>query len=1017
MKDRIIRSLSYLASIAPQAAPKDPLYQELEAHLQEKKVKDPIPQRAQEVLNLILNDYSNFSVSTIESFFQRIVRAFARELDIPLTYDIELQEGLVMEHLVGDLLLEMGENKILTRLFERFVDRNLLEEKSWHVDMEVKQLGKQIFQEKFQRLVNAYPEAENRIEKTLNLAKDLIRIRARFVEMMCKQAESALGLMGKYHLVREDFKYGKSGVGNYFQRVLNNKDFDPKSRVRAASEDPQQWYSKSSQRKAEIEAALDAGLYDILVDMVHMYDRNIKDYQTAGEVLRSIYSFGVLSDLQDRLAEYRRENGQMLISDTGLLLNRVVGNSYDAPFIYEKVGTRYLHYLLDEFQDTSDMQWESLWPLVGDALASGNGSLIVGDVKQSIYRWRNGNMQLLMHQVESQAMSQGQRPIIENLEQNWRTAREVVNFNNGFFDASLNLLKAAFEAKGEMLELAYQSLAQEPQKKAFPGLVEISFFAETEDNPLPWKEQAEEALLELILQLTNKQTGPGYDGKDITLLVRKNSEGMRLANFLQRQNIKVASAESLLVDTHMQVRFLHMVLKHLNHEEDPIVLASLRFYYAQIMEGDKKPEEVHELFKGKEIAELIPTLEASKSRLRQLAVYECLEQLLRMFPPLTQPNAYVQGFMDAALEYSSTYDASISGFLNWWEDQRRNRAIAASPVKEAVQIMTVHKSKGLEFPVVILPFANWTLEPERRDILWVQTAGMAAPYDQFPFLPISPSGSLEKTLFAGAFEEEKLQSALDNLNLLYVAMTRPEHRLYLLTEGVGEAKRKRRKRMTSVSHLIQDTLTQMKADFEPEGGAQFVWGSEEGSEGKESPEASNSRELRRNPSPMSNWNQAIRIKYSSNRYLKTDILTRTEKISAGKLVHEALAFVSVASDIPEAVERMLRMGYMAQSEAPFLQAQLEQAVNHLPVMDWYSGNWEVKNEAEIIGAAGEILRPDRVMIKGNQAVVVDYKTGMPNKTYDKQIRTYMDVLSQLGYTSVGGYVYYLSMGHVEAVHH
>lgn len=1015
MKDRIVRSLSHLASLPPANAPADSLYVELESHFKQRKLEQfNIQSRAHEVLNLILNDYSNFSVSTIESFFQRIVRAFARELDIPLTYDIELQEGLVMEHLVGDLLLEMGENRILTKLFERFVDRNLLEEKSWHVDLEVKQLGRQIFQEKFQRLVNAFPEAENRIEKTLNLAKELIRKRARFVEMMNKQARSSLDIMQKYQLSREDFKYGKSGVGNYFYRVLDKRDFDPKSRVRAASDDPQNWYSKKSERRAEIEAALDAGLFDILVDMVRMYDRNISDYQTAGEVLRSIYSFGVLSDLQERLAQYRRENGQMLISDTGFLLNRVVGNSYDAPFIYEKVGTRYLHYLLDEFQDTSDMQWESLWPLVGDALASGNGSLIVGDVKQSIYRWRNGNMQLLMNQVEAQARMQGQVPIVENLERNWRTAKVVVEFNNTFFDTSLQLLKHGFATKGEILELAYQSLAQHPQKTEIPGHARVSFFSETDDNPLPWKEQAEAELLRLIRHLTDKQNGAGYDGQDITLLVRKNSEGMRLANFLQRQQIKVASAESLLVDSHMQVRFLHMVLQHLNHEEDPIVLASLRFYFAQIM-GRQEEEELHDLFKGKEIAELIPDLEASKVRLRQLAVYECLEQLLRMFPPLTHPNAYVQGFMDAALEYSSTYDASISGFLSWWEDQRRRRAIAASPVKEAVQIMTVHKSKGLEFPVVILPFANWTLEPERRDILWITTEGMPDPYDSFPFLPISPSSSLEKTHFAQAFEEEQLQSALDNLNLLYVAMTRPEHQLYLFTEGSSPRRRKGRKKMSTVAHLIQETVANMQDGFEPEGGETFICGSAAAKSDRNVSDSSNSRELRQNPSPLSNWNQAIRIKYSSNRYLKTDILTRTDKISAGKLVHEALAFVSVAEDIPDAVARMRKLGYLSKSEEDFLRKQLEQAVHHLPVVDWFSGNWQVKNEAEIIGANGEVLRPDRVMIRGDQAVVVDYKTGMPNNSYHKQIQTYMEMLSQLGYAAVSGYVYYLSMGQVEAV--
>lgn len=1012
MKARIIDTLSELSSLTEAQKSNHHLYQELAAHLLD---SDPsgerdVARQARTVLNLILNDYSNFSVSTIESFFQKIVRAFTRELNIPIGYEIEMQQDLVLERVVDELFLEVGRKKDLTRLLSGFVERNLDEERSWNVQLEIKKLAQQLFKEKYQRLLVEYPaNEEGQIDDTLNLVKELQAIKSRFDRFMAAKAKEALDLMETYQLNITDFKHGRSGVPNYFKKALD-KVYEPGKRVLSVTEEGKnEWYGKTTEKAETIEAAIAAGLDRLLKEMVGMFQDRYIEYTSAIQILRSLHSFGLLHDLQKKLSHYRRENNQLIISDTSYLIKEIIHSQYDTPFIYEKVGNRYTYYLIDEFQDTSDMQWHNLYPLVSEALARGDGGMIVGDVKQSIYRWRSGNMELLLKEVEQSIEFMGQSVSNETLNDNWRTGADIVHFNNQFFEqASQNIAGLFTEEHAATIELAYDQVAQTPMRE-FPAFVEIALLEGLRpkgDDP-SWMDLSLERTSDTIRQLQSE----GFQGGEITLLVRRNKEGVMLAEHLQQEGIPVISAESLLVDNHPMVILLLSLLEYLHQEQDEVAAATLRFYFGEVTGEDRGT--LHETFADK--TALPSDFVSAMARLRQLPVYQCVEEILRLFPALSEPNAYVQGFLDAVLRYSGAKDASISGFLGFWNEVRHKTAIASAPDPEAVQIMTIHKAKGLEFPVVMLPFTDWDLGPNTRDFLWLEKP-QEAPYNQFSFLPIPISSKIEQTYFEASYANEKRLSYLDNLNMLYVAFTRPEMRLYIFAPDDNK-----KDKYTSVRHLLSDLLRQgsLEGNWNEEQKCfqrgQAVPRSEIQHKLNKATEVAENLELTSNVRPHENWNSAVKIRFSSNSYLPADIQTRNARIASGNLLHDTMDYIKVKSDVPRAVKTMVSKGKLVATEAPRLEIQLEKIINLPAVTNWFDGSWIVRNEAEIIAADGSVLRPDRVMIKGTHAIVVDYKAGKTSDRYPAQLRKYMRALQDVGYQSVEGFLYYLQLGAVETV--
>ncbi|MEM6262303.1 MAG: UvrD-helicase domain-containing protein [Bacteroidota bacterium] len=1002
MKSRIIEALHLLAHTPVKELAQEPLYQLLNTHFEQTgQLNLVLNLQARKTLSLILDDYSNFSIYTIESFFQRVLRAFSRELNIPLGYEIELRRDETLNRLIRDLSREIGTEEAaeLTLLLKNFVERKLEEEKGWKVEGAIRTLGKELFTERFQQLsVELGGEATVSIAEVLKLERMLSGQCKVFEHFMESRAKEALEVMGRFGLESTDFPYNGAGLISYFHKVIAREGitaYEPSKRLLAAIDDPTKWSTKSSRRKFDIEKAVFSGLERCARDMVNYYENKFETYNTAFQVRKNLFVFGLLNDLRQKMVEYRTANNLMLISDTNFLLASVI-TPEDTPFVFEKVGNRYQHYLIDEFQDTSGMQWSNLYPLVLENLAIGSESLIVGDVKQSIYRWRNGNLRLLLSEVEQQVQQAGQVVTTKHLTQNWRTAPEVVRFNNRFFEQAAELLQGMFPHE-PLFQHAYTNTAQEARREDYQGMASIEFLPDKRGE-YTWIEKADERLLEIISQLRED----GFQYADITLLVRNNREGIELANLLQQHQIGVISSESLILNNHPHVRLLVSLLRAVFDPNEPLYHAEARFYLQLLRQQEH--EFSHQLFsKASQTGNPLGLKPDKWERFRHLSPYECLEQLLRQLPEVA-PTGYVLGLMDIALEFTRSQEGGIGGFLTRWEEVKNKAALSTNPAANAVQIMTIHKAKGLEFPVVILPRADWDLPPKSGtdNIMWVEPK--RPPYTQLPFLPLSFSSRLEGTWFKAEYEEEVKLSYLDNLNLLYVAFTRPKYRLYVLTKQPGNSTLKGKiKRTHHLIHAVveQNVLPGSKAGNEYRFGAAVPPPiSASGVMEPEEP-AIFSR-------PQTHWGEAVRIRLGANRYLTSSMLERSEKILAGELLHEALAHVHVPDDISEAVERLYQKGYFREEDKPALYRELQKAVSFPEVAHWFTPDWTVKTEADIISESGRVLRPDRINIQGNEAVVIDYKTGRVNPKHKTQVQDYMHALSQLGYQEVTGYVYYTS---------
>ncbi len=1014
MKRRIVERLMELATLKGDALTSNLVYKLLEHHFDQHAPgqKPNIQLQAQKALDLILNDYTNFSISTIERFFQRIVRAFTRELNIPIGYEVEMRQHQVLEQVITDMLLVVGKESSLTQLLKQFLDFNLSENKSWNVHLMLKNLGQQVFKEQFQQLNVKTPLNQSHIKIIQDTAKELLSIRRQFEGYMLSQAEKAIDILNREGLSLNDFKYKSRGsVPSFFYRVRDKKDFEPKTRQREGCEKMDLWMAADADRITSFDNAIQQGLIDILAQMIDYYDSHITDYQTAVSVSSSIYSFGVMYDIQQKLAQYRQENHQLIISDTSFLLGLILQGGTDPPFIYERVGTRYFHYLLDEFQDTSDMQWDNLFPLLKEAMSQGlydslPFNLIVGDVKQSIYRWRNGNMDLLNYKVERQMYQTfGELPQEEHLTSNWRSAKDLVTFNNIFFEhAVTNIAQELAQDQDTGIHQAYRNIEQESKKdiRGFTGVLFLEHESSYQNpHALSWKDRAEGKTLELIHQLLEE----GFRECDITLLVRRNSEGVRLAQFLQKHDIKVVSAESLLLMRNSKVILIHAFLTYLVYDEDEVARATLKYYLHQFMDVGKTE---HTTFAAHGDDPLLAEIISQRDRLLRMSVYDCVSFFIHHFSWLYTPDTYVLSFLGAVLEYTQLNDSSIIGFLEWWEDQKNSRAIASTDEQDAVRIMTIHKSKGLEFPVVIIPFADWQLKPKTGDFIWIPQPERE-PYDKFDYLPVKISSKLDLSHFQMRYQEEVLASYTDNLNLLYVGFTRPQHRLYILTRDFD----KEIKNITQVAHIINRVI---KVDMNMEAIDEQLWGF-----GETVPYVIPENEKEQEMLDLvtlehigKDYKPDISIRFSSNMYLPTDIRLRSQQILAGELIHEAMAYMHISTDITKAVQHVLHKGLISTEETEFLEELIQEVVLHPDAAHWYTDIWEIKNEAEILHEDGAVLRPDRVMIQENKAVVVDYKTGDPYSSHHIQVQKYMFALRNMGYEEVEGYVYYL-LQHVERV--
>lgn len=1055
MKSRIIDELAILAANKPSKY-LEVLRSETDAN------EYNIRRNAEVALGHILHDFNRFSISTIDSFFQMVMRSFARDLGLHGSYEVELDQMSILEEACDRLFSSVETDAELRRWLVSFSEDQLADGKSWQIRDRVLSLGRQIFNEACQDILLDESKAIQR-EDILEMQKSLRQIRSSFDTQSKTFGKRALDLMEQHNVMLTDFKYGKSSFATYFSALADvntKKLFAPGKRVHDAIDDIKSWVTNKSAKYADVMACAESGLHQVLLQGVSFAQKNEREYTSAQLALKYLSEFGVITALAQQVREVGKERNVIMLSESNRLLRGIIADN-DAPFLYEKVGSYFEHFMLDEFQDTSVMQWENFRPLVQNSLAEDGSSLVVGDIKQSIYRWRNSSWQLLARQLEADVSMFGAQ--VQSLTHNWRSQKNVVEFNNQFFEESSKLLQAAFQAEVDIdedvskvfeglqlsIEDVYGDVAQVPAAKGEPGYVSIRTLKyEKGENQ---KQIALEAMVDQIESLQLK----GVKASDIVILVRKGSEGAMVADILLQKeqentnpalSFHVISADSLYIRNGASVRFLISMMRYIMNPTNKVEANAMVHEFSQtilpqLVAIGAKPERITEhgqqqlLFTENEaqdpgifveddiIEDYFPFFNDTESNgwflsLSRHAVYHVVCELVAHYhlDRLSGEQSGLQAFLDLILDFSRKDSSDLNKFLEWWDMKGSSATIQTANSDQAIQIMTIHKSKGLEFPYVIMPFCSWELTPKTdgamtSSIMWVSSE--EEPYNRLPILPVGFNKQMAKSYFSLNYYYEVFMTYVDNLNMAYVAFTRASRGLILnITE-----EHKDKPLAPSLKHvggLIKQTIARLhnfewdiEADDELSKGSIFIEQKEEVQE--------RSLQLKVSVGKRSETEQLFKIKRKYDDYFQSD--GQTEKVNRGKVLHEIFSNIQTTSDVSKALKVIVHQGMITESEIPEYETQIEELLNDERVKLWFSGNYRIYNELTILSKGNIQHRPDRIMIDGDKAIIIDYKSGQKrSKYYNQQVKTYMNLMQKMGYTNVEGYLWYFSMSKIEAVH-
>lgn len=1010
MKDRI---LAYLNDFSQGKE------NELALELQRELGLDPqtFQNHSEEVRAQILHNYSQFSISTIDAFFQRVIRSFTREAGLAGDYRLEVEVDTIMQEVINSLIDEVGSNELLTDWVVKFANQELENERAWDVRTSLLEFSKQIFRDEFKEIESDLIKSTADPEFFRNLLKELTKVKKDFLDTIKSKANEAVSLIRNNQYDFDDFKYAGGGAFSYLIKIAKIEsvnDFNDHEKGKRAEGDYQKsvnWPAKDTPHKESIQRLAEDKLIPLLNEILEFREKNFKSALSAEVVLSNFYSFGLIADISRKLKEYKDENSIMLLADAPHFLNGVIRDS-DTPFIYEKVGSFYKNFLIDEFQDTSRMQWENFFPLLTNALDQGDRSLIVGDVKQAIYRWRGGDLSLLQQEV--QALIGKDRVGTKDLDSNYRSSKSVVEFNNILFKEAA--ASVSTQTGHPLPSQAYEDISQKVSK-AEEGFVEINFVEETEEQK--WTEVA----MDRIPVLLEKFQQLGAKLKDIAILVRRNEEGQRivahLLNYKSSEKAQpgchydVVSNESLRLDGAASVNLLVSALKYLNNTEDAIARAQLSYEYAR-MKG--QPDDLAEVFSVSNRTTFENNLPKDFSKqklfLRKLPLFELTESLVHLFElgKCAGELSYMQTFQDLVLEFSSRERNDLASFILWWEENKGRKSIQVSGEVDAVQIFTVHKSKGLQFKYVIIPFCSWDLNhgANNAPTLWVKAD--QSPFKEAGYLPVKYSGTLKETWFAHYYEEEKARCYLDSLNLLYVALTRAEHGLIVMTPHPSTQRAYNGK----ISELL---YTSMQRAFPSGWSANHdVWSMDEWSLKikSEKPETG-SHPIQLENYATSPWRDKLVIKQSSKGHFETSEDVVAEKVKYGIHLHTVLSKINYHHELNDAIMSMEIEGIITAEEIPVIRNLINELLTNEQIADWFSTAWEVRTEVPVLLPREGDSRIDRLLLKGKKAIVIDFKTGEPSRNDQKQVMSYIETLRKMNFIEVEGFLLYIKTGDVVSV--
>ena len=1026
-----------------------------------------IRNNARAALTLLIHRYNNFRILTIDAFFQQVLRNLAHELGQTANLRVDLNNEEITEKAVDQMIESLEKGQPVLQWISTYINNSIEDDNGWNIIGKIKTFGTNIFKDFYkaheanlkEQLSNAddFKVYETTLRKRRNDIRKTFNSKAKSILNEIKNAN--LDIPSNY----------RSGLYKYLTdsaiAPLTNKPL--KAGVLKANESPQNWTSSKCAKadKQQIQTLAAEVLSAQLSELIAYNDDNWNEFQSIQLTLSHLSELRLLHAIADAVDNLTKDTNRFMLSNTQALLKELIADS-DTPFIFERIGARLKHVMIDEFQDTSTIQWQNFQVLLANCMAQElSQNLIVGDIKQSVYRWRQGDWGILNNIEKSFAH---QKIRLETLDYNYRSEKRIIDFNNAFWEQCVaNTAKEVAQddaEKAEIVQKAYEDVAQKTHKTTENGFVKISLYPSKS-----MKEAVLEELIETIKELFNN----GYGGKNqskIAILVRSKSNIQDIVNALLQSfgnEINIVSDEAFRLDASLSVNIIVSAMHLLTHPDDVLTRGKLVKLYNQ--EVLKKPLTDTDLLVSINGSNNIDTKNIDKKERRKLATEQQMAKLNSQLPPeyvanrelllglpivdlvdklfmlfgldqLEGQSSYICTLYDTLNDFLKDHTADIDDFINEWENSLSSKTIQSDEI-EGIRIMTIHKSKGLEFDNVIIPFCNW--EMEKKGTLWCETKNKPAPYNKLPLLPIDFSrDKLIGTVFEDDYKEEHFQNIVDNLNLLYVAFTRASKNLFVFGLRQGKTTLDNIAKGTppgNRSYAIELALRQVSEQLQ---GSSLSFPDDIGSEihfeygtlvpethEKEHAVADNPFLIKPDKHIVSiaTYPQAATFKQSNKsiEFVKgedVDPSDRTRYIKIGNVLHQLFSTIYTTADIPTRLNELEQQGIIYNDEitSAQLRTRIEDAITNPQVQEWFSKRWQLYNECTILEYNKdtnemEEHRPDRVMTDGKEFVVVDFKFGKEREEYKKQVQQYMEILIRMGHKKVSGYLWYVVKNNVVEV--
>ncbi|RCS27781.1 DNA helicase UvrD [Polaribacter sp. WD7] len=968
MKERVLQNLEDFAE-----GQENDLQQVI---LQEIAVdKEIIKERSGKILDAILQNYSAFSITTIDSFTHKIIKNFAYDLGLSLNFEVEMDAISLLKEAVDVLISKIGTDKELTNLLIDYSLDKTDDDKSWDITKDLNEFAKILLNEDD---VKHFRElADKKLDDFTNLKTKLLANQKQLQTSFQNVGSNCLELFTKNSLEPKDFMRGS--IPKFFADIAQkgfNFNFTTRSETITKAIQNHQYYSKSTPD------AIAQSIENIVPDIVSFYEQAKEIY---GQfilhklALKSIIPLAVLNNIHQELEIIKTDNNLRLNAEFNQLISDHIKDE-PAPFIYERIGQRFQHYFIDEMQDTSVLQWQNLIPLIDNALAQENSTLLlVGDGKQAIYRWRGGKAEQFID-----LGSDGKSPFfinkeIKHLETNFRSYSEIIHLNNSFFQHTANFFQ------NESYKNLFLEGNQQLENAKKGGYVSLDFLKKHED-----KEEDSVKFPKMVLEKINELKNDFFLN-EICVLTRTKKDGIAIANYLSEKGVAIVSSETLLLQNSSKIKFIIDVLQIIQNPSDEEAQFEILSFLYQHLDVEETKHQFYQNHVKLDNESLFHQLKKYKVTFNlftfyQLPFYEKIEEIIRGFQLIDTSDAYIQFFLDVVLEQQRK-GTTILDFLDFWDLKKDKLSIVAPESANAVQIMTIHKSKGLEFPVVIFPY-DVDIYRQINPKVWLDQ--LPDEFEKFNELLVSFNKDLSLVSSRGLsiYNQQREELELDGFNMLYVALTRAVEQLYIITAYKITTKGEENTNFYSgvfINYLKEKQLWNNEV-------LTYNFGEKDRMSAKDNKEIIAEVQEDFISTPWQDHNLVLLA--NSSKLWNTE---QGNAIDFGNLLHEMLAKVFRKEDANKVILQYHKQGFFNDDEFKKIKDIVNNIVNHPRLSNYFSNTAIVYNEREIVDVDNQIIIPDRLVFIDDEIVIIDYKTGKPSKEHHQQLLKYAKVLEAMNF--------------------